>query len=67
MPALVAGIHVFRVKTKAWMAGTSPASEILILFYGRFLGLCCPSRQRKLRSNAGPTDVDSDKGPLIRS
>ena len=25
MPALVAGIHVLAVLTKAWMAGTSPA------------------------------------------
>jgi hypothetical protein len=25
MPALVAGIHVFRAKSKTWMAGTSPA------------------------------------------
>jgi hypothetical protein len=25
MPALVAGIHVFSPRNKAWMAGTSPA------------------------------------------
>jgi hypothetical protein len=25
MPALVAGIHVFLVAAKTWMAGTSPA------------------------------------------
>src|SRR5215468_5891848 len=25
MPALVAGIHVFRAASKTWMAGTSPA------------------------------------------
>jgi hypothetical protein len=25
MPALVAGIHVFLVAAKMWMAGTSPA------------------------------------------
>src|SRR5262249_50902831 len=25
MPALVAGIHVFQVASKTWMAGTSPA------------------------------------------
>src|SRR4051812_12616762 len=25
MPALVAGIHVFRASSKTWMAGTSPA------------------------------------------
>jgi hypothetical protein len=29
MPALVAGIHVFLVSSKAWMAGTSPAMTAL--------------------------------------
>jgi hypothetical protein len=30
MPALVAGIHVFESKSKAWMAGTSPAMTTLL-------------------------------------
>jgi hypothetical protein len=29
MPALVAGIHVFRAVEKTWMAGTSPAMTFL--------------------------------------
>jgi hypothetical protein len=28
MPGLVPGIHVFRQKSKTWMAGTSPAMTI---------------------------------------
>jgi hypothetical protein len=30
MPALVAGIHVLRATSKAWMAGTSPAMTIAV-------------------------------------
>jgi hypothetical protein len=32
MPGLVPGIHVFRAKAKAWMAGTSPAMTTALTF-----------------------------------
>jgi hypothetical protein len=41
MPALVAGIHVLRLRTesKTWMAGTSPAmTEIAPAFANHALG-----------------------------
>ena len=35
MPGLVPGIHVFLAKSKAWMAGTSPAMTTEVIPRGR--------------------------------